>query len=206
MPNHLLMVFVRNAELGKVKTRIAKTIGDRKALKIYKELLRHTFETIEPLTCTKAVFFSNNTPDYINDLNCSHLKFLQNGDDLGEKMKNAFQQGFGNNFQSIIIIGSDNYELTPQIIQKAFDSLKDSDIVIGPAFDGGYYLLGMNKLTSELFENINWSTDSVFNKTIRVIESLGFNYKVLEPLNDVDNIEDVKKYADLLKIANSINT
>ena len=186
-----LIIFVKNPVLGKVKTRLAQTLNEDNALKIYNKLLQHTRKITENIFVNKYVFYS----DYINydDLwqNGLYEKKLQLGKDLGERMENAFEVLFRKGHKQIIIIGSDCYDLTTDIILTAFDQLKQNDLVIGPAKDGGYYLLGMNSFIPELFINKTWSSSSVFFETISQIRSLNYSFHTLPVLSDVDIPGDV---------------
>lgn len=188
-----LIIFVRNPILGKVKTRLAKTIGDEKALLVYNKLLAHTHGITKQLPADKFVFYT----DYINedDLweNNLYEKHLQQGDDLGNRMQHAFQLLFAKGYTGIIIIGSDCYELTTEIIDAAFHKLQPHDLIIGPSTDGGYYLLGMKKLHNCLFEHKAWSTVSVLNETINDAKMLELTYALLPSLNDIDDGQDLYK-------------
>lgn len=181
-----LIIFYRNPKIGAVKTRLAATIGDEKALKIYSELCEHTRAITEKLPVIKVVFYSNEVetgdiwPDNV------YQKALQHGEDLGERMRNAFAAAFASGYDSICIIGTDCYELTASVIAEAFDALRSSDAVIGPAKDGGYYLLGLRKLYPELFVKKKWSTSAVYKDTLENFESSGISYSTLPLLRDVD--------------------
>lgn len=188
---NLLIIFYRNPELGKVKTRLAKTIGDEKALVIYLRLSAHTRTITQDLSVDKVVYYSHFV-DTEDAWPISHFqKKVQRGNDLGEKMQNAFLEGFKDGYKSICIIGTDCFELTSEIIEKAFAQLENNDAVIGPANDGGYYLLGMKKITSELFQNKNWSTDSVATDTINDFKKLTLSFTQLQSLTDVDEEKDL---------------
>lgn len=187
----LLIIFYRNPKIGKVKTRLAATVGNQKALEIYMKLSLHTKTITEYLNLEKIVFYTD-----VIDLmdiwpNATFLKALQDGKELGEKMKNAFVAGFETGYTSICIIGTDCYELTAEIITQAFDALKSADAVIGPSKDGGYYLLGMTNPHTGVFNNKNWSTETVLQETIQNFESLNLNYIKLQELTDVDTAEDL---------------
>lgn len=184
-----LIIFVRNPLLGKVKTRIAVTIGDENALVIYKHLLQHTKNITESLPVTKFVFYADEVTT--NDLWNGYEKWLQSGTDLGERMSNAFESLFKNGFTKIVIIGSDCLELDKKILSDAFLNLNEYEIVIGPATDGGYYLLGMKYPFKNLFENIIWSSNIVFNETIKQIEKRNLTLFLLPILNDVDEEKDI---------------
>ena len=167
MNENLIIIFTRNPELGKVKTRLAKTIGDASALKIYKFLLNHTEKTIRNIESDKAVYYSVKVRD--NDIwdQSIYQKHQQNGEDLGIKMLNAFKNAFKNNYNKVLIIGSDLFDLKPKHLKEAFKQLDNHDIVIGPAQDGGYYLLGMKKLHLKVFKNKDWGTETVRQDTLK---------------------------------------
>jgi rSAM/selenodomain-associated transferase 1 len=187
----LLIIFYRNPLLGKVKTRLAASVGHQRALDIYRKLSMHTRTVAENLPLDKIVFYSD-TIDLMDMWpNATFLKAFQEGDDLGEKMKNAFVAGFETGYTSICIIGTDCFQLTPEIISEAFEVLQSTDAVLGPASDGGYYLLGMNKPYIELFQNKNWSSESVLRDTIRDLESMNLSHVTLQELADVDTEDDL---------------
>jgi rSAM/selenodomain-associated transferase 1 len=185
----LLIIFYRNPKKGKVKTRLAATVGNEKALAIFRTLSMHTKNITENLPCDKIVFYTDSIDLMDMWPNATYLKSLQQGNDLGERMNNAFAAGFESQYNSICIIGTDCHELTQDILKQAFDALESSDAVIGPARDGGYYLLGMNKPYTQVFQNKDWSTETVFKETIRDFDSLGLKYAKLQMLRDID-IED----------------
>ena len=200
MSNPLIIVFVRNPELGRVKTRLAKSIGDQAALETYKILSKHTSKIISEIDSDQLIFYSDKIQD--NDVwtatNCK--KQIQTKGDLGQKMLAAFQYGFSLGYQKIIIIGSDLYSLRPKHIESAFEQLENYDVVIGPALDGGFYLLGLNFIIPKIFKQKQWSTSSVLKETLSDLKE--FNVNLLEPLNDIDTYEDLKKEPQLLKQLN----
>lgn len=187
---NLLLIFTRNPELGKGKRRLAATIGDQAAFNIYKFLLDHTVTITKNLYAEKQVYYSEEIwEDDIWD-NKKFAKKLQTGDDLGARMANAFQEGFQNEYQKIIIIGSDMLDLSQEDLEAAFKALEKNDFVIGPAEDGGYYLLGMKKFMPELFKNKSWGTETVLKDTLADLENE--TTTLLETKNDVDYYEDIK--------------
>jgi hypothetical protein len=200
MYKNSIIILIRNPILGKVKTRLARNIGAEHALKIYKYLLRYTKSVVTQVECSHLVFYS----DFIEykDIwdNDNFHKFIQSGSEFGERMYNAFKIALKYHEKSLII-GSDCYEITPTILNNAFKQLDSYDIVIGPAEDGGYYLLGMKRLYSRLFRNKEWSTSSVLKDTINDIEKLDLSYYLLPVLSDIDEIEDLKN-SDLIKKLN----
>ncbi len=183
---------MKNPVKGKVKTRLAKSIGNEKALQIYKMLLHYTGNIVAQLkNCDKAIFYS----DFIdkNDMwdKDFYQKYVQDGSDLGERMKNAFAFEFQNKYEKVLIIGTDCHELKTEMLQKAFETLDNNDVVIGPAIDGGYYLLGMKSLHKELFENIPWSTENVLLDSINILKKLQLKYHLLPALSDIDTEDNI---------------
>ena len=189
----VLIIFVKNPELGKVKTRIAKTAGNERALQIYIELMKHTRKIALATDASRLLFYSqeiNRADDWSNE---DFQKHLQVETDLGGRMSAAFAEAFKSH-DKVVIIGSDCASLTPKIVQEAFDALDKNDFVVGPTFDGGYYLLGMRNFQPSVFENVEWSTESVFPTTIERINALDASYHLTERLSDIDFEEDWEKY------------
>lgn len=188
----LLIVFVKNPEMGKVKTRLAKNIGEKKALKVYRKLLNLTQKAIEPLDCAKQIWYSNHIVDHDLWASGSYEKHLQQGSDLGTRMRHAFKHAFETNKVSkAMIIGSDCADLTSEIINRGFRTLETNNLVIGPSEDGGYYLLGMSSFHPKLFEDIAWSTSIVFEKTMERAQQLALETHLLPMLNDIDTKGDL---------------
>lgn len=194
---NLLLIFTRNPELGKVKSRLAVAIGEVKALNVYKALLNHTKNITIDLPVTKQVCYSESIPK--EDIWTADIyeKKLQHGTDLGEKMHNAFKDGFSKGYEKIVVIGSDCDTLSSELISQAFESLVTRDVVLGPAEDGGYYLLGMKKNISAIFKNKAWGTATVLQDTLDDLK--GHSLKELIILNDIDVISDIKSDSYLNK-------
>ena len=189
----LLIIFTRNIEFGKCKTRLAKTVGPEIALDIYRFLVKHTADICSGIYTDKWVFYSE-SPQCEDDFD-DHMftKFAQRGDDLGARMQNAFEMGFSRGYKKIIIIGSDIYDLGSEDLNEAFEQLDNHDYVIGPAEDGGYYLLGLKSLREDIFTNKQWGTSTVFQETLHTLDS--GDVRILEVRNDVDIYEDIKDIA-----------
>lgn len=186
----LLLIFTRNPELGKCKTRLAATIGDEAALDVYNFLLRHTFDITKNLNTAKQVWYSEEIWDDDIWEDTYFDKRLQQGEHLGIRMANAFQEGFASGYERILIIGSDMYDLDQKYLEHAFTELKKNDYVIGPASDGGYYLLGMNTFNPKLFRNKDWGNSSVLKDTQQDLK--GEKVGLLETRNDIDLYEDIE--------------
>ncbi len=185
-----LVVFVRNPEKGSVKTRIAETAGDDKALSIYLRLLEHTKAVAERVEADTFVFYSNEIA--VDDLwdGSRFFKEKQEGVDLGERMQKAFATVFSKGYQKVCIIGSDCYDLIPEHVETAFGKLHLKDLVAGPAEDGGYYLLGMKRMHTALFGLKAWSTEFVLQETLLIAEALDLSCATLPVLSDIDTEAD----------------
>jgi len=192
--SNCLLIFTRNPELGKVKSRLAKGVGKENALTIYKKLLQHTREVVTQVDCDRWVGYSVSIRD--NDMweTRDFKKFKQEGDDLGDRMKHAFKAAFAAGHKKVIIVGSDLYDLRARHIEEAFTALDTQETVIGPAKDGGYYLLGMKSLIPEVFSNKEWGTETVYETTLANLNKEKLH--TLEELNDIDFAEDLKPYPE----------
>lgn len=189
-----LIIFIKNPELGKVKTRIAATAGEERAFQIYLELLRHTREVTLSVDAQRLLFYSDFVDETDHWSSTDFQKLVQQGMDLGERMRQSFEVAFSQGASKAVIIGSDCAVLTGGIVEAAFRNLDDYPFVIGPSTDGGYYLLGMNAYFPSVFENIEWSTETVLSDSLKKIVELGKNYFLLPELTDIDHEEDWEKY------------
>jgi rSAM/selenodomain-associated transferase 1 len=194
MPNRLIL-FARNLLVGKVKTRIASKIGDELALEVYRILFNNTIQIIASLPSTiKPVIYYSDFVENENNLGFEGIRTeVQEGSGLGERMANSLEKEFGSGARKVCIIGTDIYSLNAQIIENAFNRIHDNNVIIGPATDGGYYLLGTNNYNTKLFSDISWSKSTVLKDTIKNINNLGLNYELLKFLSDVDEYEDIPK-------------
>lgn len=188
-----LITFVKNPQKGKVKTRLAKTLGEDQALRIYRALLEHTRQICERTKAHRYLYYSNFIDREDHWSNDHFHKALQPEGDLGQRMTTAFQQVLEKHHK-VIIIGSDCAALKPEIIERAFDQLEAYDFILGPAFDGGYYLLGMKTLLPDIFEDMPWSTEKVAAITRQRIQDNGYSLAEVDTLSDIDYQEDWLKY------------
>ena len=187
-----IITFIKNPRLGKVKTRLANDLGKHEALRIYLKLLENTRSVVEPLKAKKFLFYSDEVTH--SDMWSSKIfdKHVQRGNDLGSRLQHATDLVFNKSFSKVLIIGSDCPDLSTEILQKAYRILDKKDIVIGPANDGGYYLIGMKSLHSQLFDLTEWSTATVFKETIHKIQQQELSWSELPTLIDIDTMEDFK--------------
>lgn len=189
MEKKLLIIFVKNALLGKVKTRLAKSIGNEKALLVYEQLLALTEKAVESVLSQKRVYFSETLNEDKWD-KCT--KYVQKGCDLGQKMQFSIQKGINDGFEKIVLIGSDLPDISAEIIEQGFKGLDHNEVVFGPAEDGGYYLLGMKQMQPLIFKNKRWSTDLLLRQTIEELKANEVSFSLLEVMNDIDTEEDLK--------------
>ncbi|HHT9130120.1 MAG TPA: TIGR04282 family arsenosugar biosynthesis glycosyltransferase [Candidatus Brocadiaceae bacterium] len=217
--DNALIIFLKYPEPGKVKTRLAKAIGNERACAIYKSMAEDVIKNVSlknPRTYDVYTFFTpsdkeNEIKDWLmpvrnNDQEFDTQYIPQEGDTLGKRMSHAFQQLFQDKgYKRCIIIGTDCLEIDTTLIENAFEALQqENDIVIGPCNDGGYYLLGMSRraplrfeqeFVLDLFVDIDWSTDQVFDQTMKKVRKNNLSYSILKTLADIDTPEDLYRYA-----------
>jgi rSAM/selenodomain-associated transferase 1 len=189
-----ILVFVRAPEAGRVKTRLAASIGAGAALRVYRRLAEHTVR--ESLAVADAAVRVHFTPP---DAELAVRAWLGDGPallpqadgDLGERMRDAFAQAFADGHGRVVIIGSDLPEMRADLLRRAISLLDEREAVIGPARDGGYYLLGLTRMVEGIFEGIAWSTPRVLQATLERLDAVGITSALLEPLTDVDEVADL---------------
>ena len=198
MDDRCLLFFVKNPEKGKVKTRLAASIGDERALKLYKGFLLNILSNLNKGTFLFYLcFFPADALESLRQwLGEDYLYTPQQGEDLAERMKNGFMEAYTMGFKRVVLIGSDIPDLPLEFIEEAFTSLKEKDAVIGPSLDGGYYLIGFKDKTfsSQVFKGIPWSTERVFEQTTKILEREGLTVHFLKPLRDIDKVEDLGNF------------
>lgn len=195
---NLLIIFARNPVLGKVKTRLAREIGDERALEVYLKLLEHTHKVADEADCEKRVYYTESLDEFgLLD----YFKFdkrLQEGENLGERMHNAMKSGFDEGYKNVVIIGSDCIELNAAKIDDAFEALSIVECVLGPASDGGYYLIGLRHMRDFLFQDKSWSSSDVLLDTLLDLQNARMSYQLLPTLNDIDTKRDLDQMRDLM--------
>ena len=197
MNKNLVIVFCKNFLHGQVKTRLANSIGDSCALKVYRLLVDKTISVLKGIEEDVVVFHSDFVPNNEDWSFTIHQK-IQVGNDLGNRMKNAFKWGFKMNYKNICIVGTDLWNVEKNIFKKTFKSLKKHDIVFGPTVDGGYYLLGLKKLNVSIFNIKSWGSSKVLEDSINQIDCNNSVF-FLPELNDIDTKEDLDKHEDLIE-------
>lgn len=189
----LLILFVKNLIPGQVKTRLAKDIGIFGAIDVYQYLVEHCHDVVEELEgIDKCIYYSQYVEmEDIWDAGDYQMN-IQKGEGLGERMKNAFEKSFTQKYEKVVIMGTDCVEINDSHINEAFESLETNEVVLGPASDGGYYLIGMTRLLPELFEQKDYSHENVLNEALSEIAKKDVNFHLLPQLNDIDTFEDLK--------------
>jgi rSAM/selenodomain-associated transferase 1 len=191
-----VILFIRLPEKGRVKSRLARHVGENTALRLYENMV---LDVVDMLKKGGFLFKVCYTPLDAREqmtrwLGQEHSYLPQTGDDLGVRMDQAFARVFSSDVNEALLIGSDIPGLTAEIIEEAFTSLRTNDAVIGPADDGGYYLIGFRKntFTPGIFHDMVWSTKNVFRTTLERLLDASRTVHILPELTDVDTIEDLK--------------
>ena len=201
---NFLGFFAKFPEPGKVKTRLARHIGAEKAATVYRRIAEYVLQRTAPSRSgyCRIIFY---TPDTLKqrfeDWLPGEVLMPQKGPDIGERMDSALQEMFARGAEKAIVVGADIPELRRGIIEQAFEELDNADIVIGPARDGGYYLIGMKSAHPEIFRNITWSTGTVLQETVQMLSRSGLRYRTVATLSDVDTPDDVTAAEEILKDA-----
>ena len=186
------LLFVKYPRPGKVKTRLAKDIGNQKAADLYKQLAEQNFLVTRACKDADLIIMFDPPEDHVKVhqwLEGAECYIPQEGLGLGERLINAFKWAFNNGYSKVTVVGSDTLELTTTIIEQSFEALEEAGVVIGPAKDGGYYLIGLASMQPILFEGISWSTSEVLLQTKQIIRELGIKLKMLNLLEDLDEIK-----------------
>lgn len=202
-----VIVFAKYPEPGKVKTRLTPSLTNTQAASLYKSMLDDTIELLNysgidyEVYCEPAGSIKSFRKLYGKNSVC----LGQKGADIGEKMKNAFKSVFRRGYAKAVLVGSDIPGLSAELIRESFRQIDRRGAVIGPAKDGGYYLVGFakNAFCHGMFSGVGWGKASVFKKTMEVFKKNGRRAGVLPKLRDVDSIKDVLYYFRRVKLKNS---
>ncbi len=195
MKPNVLLYFVKYPTPGKVKTRLAKTVGEQEAARLYSELAERNLEVIEFLHQSHVfdLVIVYDPPEKSEDikrwlsLSCEYSPQCEGG--LSERLTHSFYEVIQRGAKRVMALGSDTLGLTSDIIQHGFEALESNDVVVGPAEDGGYYLIGLSSFQPGLFQEIPWSTNAVLQQTYSRISTLGLSYQTLSQLQDLDEMK-----------------
>jgi rSAM/selenodomain-associated transferase 1 len=195
-----LIVFIRFPVAGVTKTRLIPTLGAAGAALLQRKMTEHALKRvgrahITPEPAVEIRFEGGDKKRMQAWLGNAYLYQPQRGDTLGDRMASAFEDAFQNRVDQAALIGTDIPGLTPATLESAFDHLGEADVVLGPASDGGYYLIGMHRgafpAARKLFANLNWGTDRVLADTLEIAANSGLRTRLLEELSDVDYPSDL---------------
>jgi uncharacterized protein len=194
--SELILLFTRYPETGKVKTRLIPALGAEGACALHRRMTDHIFRVLKKLSESRAVSvevcYDGGSEVLMEQWGGAGFRYLPQGQGgLGSRMDRAFLAGFHRGYERIVLIGSDCPSLSNKILEEALESLVSHDLVLGPAHDGGYYLIGLKKRISALFRGIPWGTGNVLSKTREKAEKHKLKMKLLEGLADVDRPEDL---------------
>jgi rSAM/selenodomain-associated transferase 1 len=191
-----LIIFIKYPEKGMVKSRLAERFGDEFAAGLYENFIFDLLAILDDMACRMQLYFYPPEKEAeIRELFGDKYEYLpQHGADLGERMSDAFTRSFAEGFSSVILIGSDLPDLPRRIIEEAFAALESqNDAVIGPAADGGYYLIGLKKhtFTPDIFPRLSWGTSSVLAETTNILQASGRRLRLMDEWHDIDTGDDL---------------
>ncbi|MBE9193198.1 TIGR04282 family arsenosugar biosynthesis glycosyltransferase [Gloeocapsopsis crepidinum LEGE 06123] len=192
-PEHLI-VFTRYPEPGKAKTRLIPALGAAEAAQLQRQMTEHTLLQVSKCdrSLTVEVRFADGNLKLMQEWLGHHLNYQPQGEgDLGTKIKHSLAAAFARGSQRVVTIGTDCPGITAELLAMAFHQLHECDLVLGPAIDGGYYLIGVSRLIAELFNNISWGSAAVLQQTQAIAQKLNLSVAMLPPLADVDRPEDL---------------
>ena len=194
----LILLFVKTPIKGRVKSRLASAVGEEGALDLYRDFVLDILGTLQAEGLAFRICYAppDSGPALISWLGPGHQYTAQEGKDLGERMKNAFSSVFLEGIERAILIGSDIPDLPGSVIRDAFTVLESKDAVLGPAADGGYYLIGFRSgaFLPQAFDGIPWGTDAVLRCTLDILEKGGRSVRLLPVWNDLDTSQDLEAF------------
>lgn len=189
-----LIIFAKEPKKDNVKTRLSSCLSETQRLRLYKAFLKDTVSVAKDIQCEQKILAydsESENPKYLKKITSSFIFYKQEGKNLGEKMHRAFQFAARNKASKIVIIGSDSPTLPIGYIKDAFCRLSKNDVVLGPSYDGGYYLIGLKKPCQGLFRDIKWGSDEVLEKTLKKVNVLNKKTVLMNKWYDVDRLEDL---------------
>ncbi len=192
IPN-CLIIFTRYPEPGKTKTRLIPALGELGAAQLHRQMAEHTVQQARALSCNIEVWYVRGSEELMQEWLGTDLWYReQPAGDLGDRMCAAFRSAFDQGYQSVMIVGTDCPGLTTALLTQGFAALQNQVVALGPAIDGGYYLIGLQRLVSELFQGITWSTATVFAETLAIADQLQLSTYLLQSLPDIDLPADLQ--------------
>ncbi len=195
-----LIIFTRYPEAGQVKTRLIPALGEKGAALLHHKMAEHTLTRLKSFKGEIEIHFTGGSHDLMKSWLGDQFRYRrQEGGCLGEKLFNSVAEAFAESKKKVVVIGTDCPGLTANHIEQAFRLLDHSDLVLGPAYDGGYYLVGLKKPVKELFQDITWSSSLVYRQTIKAAEQVNLQTAELEKLADIDCPADLSYWETVKK-------
>jgi uncharacterized protein len=197
----VVVVFLKEPRPGHVKTRLAASIGPEAAMVMYRLLAETVVRALDdvPFTVVCAVDRPAALEAVSAWLGESHRLIVQEEGDLGTRLLGATKSMRLAGYRNVIIIGTDAPQVDASCVIAAAAALQDHDVVLGPAYDGGYYLVGTSSDVDGIFDNITWSTEHVLRQTLGACAEKGASVQLLAPLRDIDTLDDVRQILPLLE-------
>lgn len=194
MSKACLIIFTRYPEPGKTKTRLIPALGAEGAAALHRQMAEQTVQQVRFLQQTAIeVWYVGGSQKLMQNWLGADLTYTeQPAGDLGDRMCAAFRSSFARGYDAVMIVGTDCPDLTTAVLAEGFVGLQNQVLTIGPAIDGGYYLIGLQRLVPELFEGIAWSTPTVLSETLKIIDRLQLKVLLLPCLRDIDVPQDLE--------------
>ncbi|MDP6154729.1 MAG: TIGR04282 family arsenosugar biosynthesis glycosyltransferase [Candidatus Thermoplasmatota archaeon] len=193
---NLVIIFIKCPLVGTVKTRLSKTIGEKMARELYMRFVLDIIASLEGTNIPFVIYYTIDSCEetMVNWIGKDYRYHVQEGIDLGNRIINSFNNAFSEGYERVILMASDSPDLPPNIIKNSFEFLRLNDAVIGPAEDGGYYLVGFRKetFTHTIFRGIEWSSGTEFRETMNKLKEKGASVHILPEWYDIDRYEDLK--------------
>jgi len=185
----LLILFIRNAVEGKVHPTIIQLVGESNALETYLQMLQHLRDITTVLPVEKLVLYSDfiETGDAFDET--SYSKEMQSAGDTGSRLAEAFKSAFERGFKKVVLVMGECMELSRPHLVEAFENMNDATVVVGPAEEGGYYLLGMREYVNDFFTGKDWNGEDVFLDTMLDLQQLGLSFRLLDTLPAVSHLQ-----------------
>ena len=201
-----IIVFAKEPQRGKVKTRLKNGLSSEKIVRLYKAFLKDTGELINKCKTANKImaYHFDGHPRYLKRIAKGYIFHKQNGNCLGQRLHNAFVFAKSQGSTKTVIIGSDAPDLPPEYIETAFQELSCHDVVFGPSRDGGYYLVGLKMPVRNIFQGIKWSTSSVLKDSLRKAKKADKSVYLLKPWQDIDSCEDLENLKNVFKYRKDI--
>ncbi len=191
-----LIIFTRYPQPGKTKTRLIPTLGVQGAASLQRQMTEYTLSKVKKFQKSAGISFevrfAGGDLQLMQNWLGTEINYqLQGEGDLGKRMENSFLSAFNQGAQEVVIIGIDCPGINAEVLTEAFEKIQNNDLLIGPAVDGGYYLIGLRRAIAQLFTNIDWGTAQVLQQTVDIAQLLHLSVAYLRTLADIDRPEDL---------------